>query len=148
MRGVLFLLAVLLAAPAHAGGLLGGLALEGHDPVIYVEYGTAVKGFRQHVATSDGMAYYFRAPENVEIFLADKAKYTPQFGGHCAYQAAKGRIIAGNPKLWVIEGGKLYFFRSDDSRDAWYLMMRENIIQGAATWAAYKGENADDTTLH
>lgn len=136
---ILLLLALLLAsAPAHAAsGLLGRLALEGYDPVIYIDHNEAVKGFPRYIATSDFMVYNFRTPENMQIFLADRKKYTPQFGGNCAFQATKGRIIAGDPNIWAIWRGKLFFFRSKDSRDAWFLKPIHNLKAGQEAWAKY-----------
>lgn len=147
MRILWVLLAVLLPTAAQAAsGMLGGLAIGGYDPVITLGQNRAVKGFPGYLASSDFMVYTFHSQQNLDLFLADKEKYTPQFGGNCAYQAAMGRIVAADPEVWAIERGRLYFFRNTDSRDAWYSRARNYIAAATATWATYKGQPVPQPT--
>jgi hypothetical protein len=56
--------------------------------------------------------------------------YAPQFGGHCLMSLARGYLSDGKPRLYVIEGAKLYFFYSSANRDA-FLMARAGAIETA-----------------
>ena len=130
---------MLLAAPlsAQASGLLGGLAIQGYDPVEYFRSGEAVPGDPRFVATSGFMTYYFASKFTMEAFLADKASFTPRYGGNCAYQASLGRMIPGDPEIWEIQDGKLYFFFTEESQDAWYTNHEQRLMDANAAWAAY-----------
>jgi len=67
---------------------------------------------------------------NLEIFKLDPAKYTPQYGGYCAYAIGKtGEKVSINPKTFEIRDGKLYLFYN-----AW----------GVNTLALWSKEGAQD----
>lgn len=94
-----------------------GFAVSGCDPVAYFslkqsQIGApqprAVPGRADITAKYNGATFAFSSTENRDKFLANPAKYVPQFDGHCAYGVAKGGKAPGNPHLWRIIDGKLY----------------------------------------
>lgn len=86
-----------------------GYAVHGYDPVAYFTEGRPVEGRDAHTAEHNGATYRFASAEHREMFLADPAKYAPQYGGFCAFGVAMaGRKFDGDPNAWTIDGGKLY----------------------------------------
>ena len=85
------------------------LAIKGFDPVSYFS-GKPVKGKKANSYTHAGVTYYFASPNNLNQFKLTPQKYTPAFGGWCAYAMIKGQKVDINPKTFKIVDGKLYLF--------------------------------------
>jgi YHS domain-containing protein len=92
-------------------------AVSGYDTVSYFDLQQSAVGSPQAsplpgkaniTADYNGAKFAFANEENRKRFLADPAKYAPQYDGHCAFGVAKGGKVPGNPKLWRIVDGKLY----------------------------------------
>ena len=75
--------------------------LLGHDPVAYFTERKAVKGLTQHKLVMFQRTYYFATHQNRFDFIADPAKYEPQYGGFCAHGLAFGRKFGSDP-TWHI----------------------------------------------
>ncbi len=89
-----------------------GYASSGYDVVAFqsLKKGeAAVPGKASITAEWNGSKWAFATEENKQAFLANPAKYAPEYNGHCAYGIAKGGKVPGNPNLWAIVEGKLYF---------------------------------------
>ena len=95
------------AEPVYTGRL-SDLALGGYDPVAYVLEGRPVEGSRSFSHQWMGATWRFASQANLDAFRASPARYAPQFGGHCAWAAAKGYLAPGDPRHWRIVEGKLY----------------------------------------
>lgn len=107
-----------MAADEHntAPGLtLSGkpLALHGSDPVALLDIGNRLDGSPNFAGEHDGVAYYFSSQANLDAFKASPERYTPEFGGFCAFGASVGKKFDGNPKYAAIEDGKLYVFLNE-----------------------------------
>ena len=98
-----------LAAPKPAVSIeRDGFAIQGHDPVAYFTQGAPVSGRADLTATYRGATFRFATPQNRTAFLADPARYAPQYGGYCAWAAAQGYTAPGRADHWRIVNGKLY----------------------------------------
>ena len=104
----------------HAGGSFNGthagIGIKGYDPVAYFTSGRAVKGSDSHAAEHGGVSWRFASAQNRDAFLADPARYAPQYGGFCAWGVAeKGRLFDVDPENgWTIHDGRLYLnFNAD-----------------------------------
>jgi hypothetical protein len=104
----------------HAGGSFNGthagIGIKGYDPVAYFTSGRAVGGSESHAVEHGGVSWRFASAENRDAFLADPARYTPQYGGFCAWGVAeKGRLFDVDPQNgWTIHEGRLYLnFNAD-----------------------------------
>lgn len=87
-----------------------GFIAEGYDVVSYFE-NKAEKGDKNFKAEIDGVKFKFTSKENLKQFTKNPNKYTPQYGGYCAYGIGlKGKKVAINPKTFEIRDGKLYLF--------------------------------------
>lgn len=127
-RIAFFALAALLAAgldsraPAATTervvvGRYSGLAIEGFDPVAYFTDSVATQGVSEFEAASAGVVWRFRNEGNRASFVAHPEIYGPQFGGYDPVDLARGVAIAGNPRLFVVTGARLYLFDREDNRD-------------------------------
>lgn len=84
------------------------VALDGYCPVCYIAAGKANKGDAQFAAEHDGKTYHFVNEEIKQMFLAEPAKFLPQFNGLCAYGIAKGKEFKADPTQFTVVDGKIY----------------------------------------
>lgn len=84
-----------------------GLALEGYDPVAFFTDGKPIRGSAEYTARYLGAEYRFAAEEHRASFVADPAKYAPQFGGFCAYGISRGHAVSVEIDTWQIIEGRL-----------------------------------------
>ena len=122
-RAVKLALALLFAAaiPAVAGPVneASGVAIKGHDPVAYFTDNAAVRGSDAFTAQHEGVAYKFATAANRDAFVANPAKYLPQYGGFCAFGTAEGYKADIDPRAFSIVEGKLYLNYNNDIRAKW-----------------------------
>jgi YHS domain-containing protein len=135
-------IAVLLTAavtPAWAAmssiytGVIEGVALGGYDAVSYFS-GTPTQGDAAITKDYDGATWRFTTTANRDLFAANPEKYAPQYGGHCAYAAAKGSLAPGDPLAWTIHKEKLYINLSPGIRDTWNKDIEGYVTKGDANW--------------
>ncbi len=88
----------------------GGAVAEGYDVVSYFN-GNAIEGSEDYKTTHEGAIFYFSNSKNLKEFQANPVKYTPQYGGWCAYaMGLKEDKVKIDPKTYEIRDGKLYLF--------------------------------------
>ena len=88
-----------------------GLAIQGYDPVAYIESNKAIEGKSSINLLIDGITYYFSTTQNKELFRANPSKYEPQYGGWCAYaMGSTGEKVEIDPSTFKIVNGKVYLF--------------------------------------
>ena len=121
-------------------------AAEGYDVTSYFSEddagtltataGEPVKGDPQFAATVANGTFIFASQENLDRFLAEPAKYSPQYGGHCAYALGKhGYFVHGDPEAWhVAEDGKLYFNLKTSIQKKWFKKKTEYITTADPRW--------------
>lgn len=131
----------LRASPADAAskprvftGLVDGVGAGGYDVVAYFTQGAAVPGDAAIAVEHDGVTWRFASAENRDTFLADPAKYAPQYGGYCSYAASKGYVAKGDPQAWTVHDGKLYLNYSKQVRSIWSQDKPGNISKADANW--------------
>lgn len=125
-RGIaLFWLISSLSHPLWAGtnervvtDRYSGLAIGGFDPVAYFTDSDARAGLPDYELTEDGAVWRFRNEGNRAEFAKHPEVYGPQFGGYDPVDMARGVTIAGNPRLWLIAGQRLYLFGREETRAA------------------------------
>jgi hypothetical protein len=108
--------------PDHAAHMIhdprSGLAMFGHDPVAYHTEGLAVAGQQRFTAEVAGYVWRFASSANMAAFTAAPEPYIPLFGGHDGRGVAEGRMVAGDPAIFLLAGGRTVFFRTIEDRDA------------------------------
>lgn len=139
IHGVLaaLFLALVTIAPAHALDPVfsaDGAAIRGYDPVAYFAEEEAVAGKPEFTASHGGATWRFASAENRDKFVADPAKYAPQYGGYCAWAVSQGYTAPVDPDAWSIREGKLYLNYSKLIRARWALDKSGNIADADANW--------------
>lgn len=87
-----------------------GLVAEGYDVTEYFN-GKAIEGNKKYVTTYDGVKFRFSSASNLEKFKSNPKKYTPQYGGYCAYALATANKKAdSDPETFEVRNGKLFLF--------------------------------------
>lgn len=87
-----------------------GYIAEGYDVVAYFN-NKAIEGKKAFQYDYKGAKYKFASKENLIKFKKNPSKYSPEYGGWCAYAMAKtGDKVNINPKTFEIRDGKLYLF--------------------------------------
>jgi len=140
-RALLALLAaplLLAAGPVWTGKDNTTPAAGGMDIVSYFS-GTPLPGDPAHEAVHQNARFLFASPEHLAAFKASPGRYLPQYGGHCAWAAAQGRRAGGDPAIWRILDGKLYFNCSKSAEEKWLADLKTN-LEKADEWWAWEGD--------
>ncbi len=113
-------------------GRFSNVALQGYDTVAYFTVGEPTKGDSDFSTTYEGAEFHFASQENLDLFLADPAKYAPQYGGYCAWAVAQGQTAKGDARRWAVVDGKLYLNYNKGIQKKWD-KDRAGFITGADT---------------
>lgn len=133
-----------------------GYAVSGYDVVAYFDLdqsavGTdqpeGVPGKAEYTAEYNDAVFAFASAENRETFLADPAKYVPQYDGHCAYGVSKGGKVPGNPNLWRIVDGKLFLNITKNVVGFWEEDIPGNISLAENNWVSIDGDAASERPI-
>jgi hypothetical protein len=95
-----------------------GLAIGGFDPVAYFTDARPLAGAPGFEVFEAGAIWRFRNEGNRAVFVGHPEVYGPQFGGYDPTDVARGVAFAGNPRIWLVMGQRLYLFGRAESRDA------------------------------
>lgn len=109
-------------------------ALDRYDPVAYFSFNKAIKGKNMYTCMWEGATWYFINYEHQRLFLESPEKYTPEFGGYCAYAMAKGKKCKVDPESWEIVDGKLYLNHSPNIHRKWLRNRPEFIRKANENW--------------
>jgi YHS domain-containing protein len=114
-------------------GKVDGVALGGYDATSYFS-GAPVEGDAAVTQDWQGVTWRFASAANRDLFVANPEKYAPQYGGFCAYAAAKGSLAPGDPLAWTLHKDKLYINLSPAIRDTWSKDIEGYVAKGDANW--------------
>lgn len=107
-------------------GTFSSKAVGGYDTVAYFTEGKPVKGSKDFTTKYMGAEWRFASQENLNLFLADPAKYAPQYGGYCAWamggadNGTRGFTAKGDPEVWKIVDSKLYLNYDKSISEKWH----------------------------
>ena len=110
------------------------LAIHGYDPVAYFTEGQARVGKAAFTAKHDGAAYRFVSETNKEEFERNPERYVPQYGGYCAFGVSVGSKFDGDPTLFRVVDGKLYFNLNPKIQAMWLKDISGNITKADRNW--------------
>ena len=85
-----------------------GIAIRGYDPVAYFEEKKPVKGKAEFSHKYQGATWLFSSSAYRDKFAANPGKYSPRYGGFCAYAMAQGKKVPIDPSSFAVVKGKLY----------------------------------------
>lgn len=137
------LLAALLTALFVAGcgsmnvvsdGADSRLMLKGYDPVAYFTVGKPVPGQPAIKADHQGVTYRFASEDNRRLFIANPAKFTPQYGGWCSNGMVYAIPLGGEPANFKIIDGKLYLFGGLRSKLYFEMEQEKNVKLADQYW--------------
>ena len=133
-----------LAQTGHKLNLKDGFMAEGYDVVSYFNK-KAKKGLSKFNYEYQGAKYKFSSKKNLNTFKNNPSKYSPQYGGWCAYaMATKSEYMGINPKSFDIRNGKLYLFYNSffsNTLEDWLERNPDKLVKKADTnWKALRQE--------
>lgn len=98
---------------------LFGIAIKGYDPVAYFTESKPVKGSTDFESEWQGATWRFASAAHRDAFQTSPERYTPQYGGYCAWAVSQGYTAGIDPAAWRIVDGKLYLNYSLDVQKKW-----------------------------
>ena len=114
-----------------------GAAVSGYDTVAYFTQGKAVKGKKDISIKHMGETWRFSSEQNKTMFLSAPEKYSPQYGGHCAFAMANGKLVSADPKAFTVVDGKLYLNYSLSVRARWSKDIPGYIADANENWLGF-----------
>lgn len=117
-----------------------GRAIKGIDPVAYFTEGKPTKGTRKYTYEWNGAEWRFSSEENLALFQENPEKYSPQFGGYCAWAVSQGYTASINPDAWTIVNEKLYLNYSLSVQKKWSKDIPGNIEKAEKNWPKLLGK--------
>ncbi len=132
-------LVFLLFTTAASGKLVwypydSGLGADGYDLVAYFDSGSAERGSPKYAVKYDGQLWYFASAASRAKFVESPDQYLPQYGGYCAYAASLNAQAFGDPQVWTVHKGKLYFNYNAPTRGLWERGVDRRITKGDIYW--------------
>lgn len=119
---------------AHVVDDVSPVMLKGHDVVSYFTQGKHALGSAQFASVYEGVTFRFANAEHKALFDKEPVKYIPQFGGYCANGIAYGIPWGGDADTWLIQGGKLYIFGGQSSKDGFEVNIPGNMALAEKYW--------------
>jgi len=111
-----------------------GVAIRGYDPVAYFTEGAPRKGKAEFTVEHKGAKWQFASAEHKAMFEANPEKYTPAYGGFCAYGVAQDYLVKIEPDAWAIRDGKLYLNYDQNIQRRWSQKPDEYIATADKKW--------------
>jgi YHS domain-containing protein len=131
---------LVVAGPALADkapvwtGIGSNVAIAGYDPVAYFTVGRPTPGVARFKATYQGGEFRFANAANQAAFIANPARYAPQYGGYCAWAVSQGSTAGIDPNAWAIVDGKLYLNYNASIQRRWQGDRANLIVAANRNW--------------
>ncbi len=122
----------------------GPLAIHGYDVVSYFTEGRARVGKAVHSVKHGEAVYRFYSEANLRLFEADPKRYLPQYGGYCAFGVSVGAKFDGDPTLFKVVDGKLYFNLNPEIQQQWLRDIDGNIGTADRNWTKIRNKAPSD----
>lgn len=97
-------------AETRESNLDKGLALQGYDPVSYLDAPKPSVGNAKIQSEYRGVKYRFASAEHRSRFNADPERYLPAYGGWCATAMATGDKVEVSPTNYKVTDGRVFLF--------------------------------------
>ena len=110
------------------------LMLKGYDPVAYFTAGKPVPGNPAIKAEHQGVTYRFSSEDNRRMFVANPAKFAPQYGGWCSNGLVYAIPLGGEPTNFKIIDNKLYLFGGARSKLYFEMDQEKNLKLADQYW--------------
>ena len=129
----------------HAGSRVlvnqedGPVAIQGYDPVAYIEQKEAVQGNAQFSSVFGGMIYRFASPANQATFQESPAKYMPSYGGYCGYGVSLNVLKDITPTCFDVVDGRLVLVHNQKALELWKHSPSRTLHRADANWPGFVG---------
>jgi YHS domain-containing protein len=137
--GLLSNVAMAKDAPVYTS-FFGNVAVSGYDTVAYFTDQKPVQGDAKYSTSYQGAEWRFATAAHRDAFVADPARYAPQYGGYCAWAVAQGSTASADPMRWRIVNDKLYLNYDADVQKKWEVSIPEFIQQANKNWPSVLGK--------
>jgi YHS domain-containing protein len=111
-----------------------GVAIQGYDPVAYFKQHKPVKGLPKNQSVYQGAKFYFVSAADKKEFDKSPTKYAPTYGGYCANSLRKGVLKNGDPNVFYIYKGKLYFCSTKAAAEEFEKDIDKHLIETDDNW--------------
>jgi YHS domain-containing protein len=111
-----------------------GVAIQGYDPVAYFKQNKPVKGSPKNQSVYQGAKFYFASVADKKEFDKSPIKYAPTYGGYCANSLRKGKLKNGDPNIFYIYKGKLYFCSTKAAAEEFEKDIDKHLIETDDNW--------------
>jgi len=134
--------AIITGSPAQAASSaiftpISGLALDGYDTVAFFTQGRPARGDARFEGIWQGARWRFSTQDHLNRFLAEPARFAPQYGGYCAWAVgARNALAASDARYWRIVGGKLYVNFDASVQAQWVRDIPGFILAADRNWPA------------
>ena len=114
-----------------------GLALDGYDTVAFFTQARPVRGDARFEGIWQGARWRFSTQDHLNRFLAEPARFAPQYGGYCAWAVgARNALAPGDARYWRIVDGKLYVNFDAGVQAQWVRDIPGFILAADRNWPA------------
>lgn len=114
-----------------------GLALDGYDTVAFFTQGRPVQGDARFETVWQGARWRFAGQDHLDRFLAEPARFAPQYGGYCAWAVgAQNALAPGDARYWRIVDNKLYVNYDAGVQRQWVRDIPGFILAADRNWPA------------
>lgn len=113
-----------------------GVGLAGFDPVSFFTGTTPVNGSPMIRATHDGATYLFASEQSRATFLANPGRYTPQYGGFCAFGVSINILLPVDITTAQVRNGKLYLNVNADILEKFNADFEGSVSRANTNWPA------------
>ncbi len=114
-----------------------GYAIDGYDVVAYFTHAKPIRGDKELSVIWRSATWLFSSEDNKKMFENGPARYSPQYGGYCAYEISQNKLIATDPTAFTITNGKLYLNYNMSTKMLWEKHREENIKKADIYWAQH-----------
>lgn len=109
-----------------------------------------VVGSSEYSSTLNGYTFYFSSSENKALFEASPWKYSPSWGGFCAWGMAEEREPSYNWEpsnlgpsvdltLWLVRNDRLFLFYKSEAMEKFLVDPDQFELDGDERWVAWYG---------
>ena len=112
----------------------GGVAIGGYDSVSYFAGEGPRKGRRDIGLMWKGAVWYFATAAHRDMFESNPWALAPRYGAYCAFAMSQGRLAKGDPRSWMLAGGRLYLTVDPQALVAWEADMDRNVTLANGNW--------------
>jgi len=111
-----------------------GVAIQGYDPVAYFKQNKPIRGLPSNQSVYQGAKFYFASAADKKEFDKNPSKYAPAYGGFCVNTLRKGKLVNGDPNVFFVYKGKLYFCSEKKGAEEFQKNIDQNLDETYDRW--------------